>query len=297
MTALAIFLAVLNAVCYTTAARLQHQATHATAPVAGRSSRTAALVRSPRWLAGLALLATGGALHVTALRLAPVTVVQPLGVTTIVLSVLWGAYSRSARPGWTTVLALVGIVVGAGSFAAIAARVTVPTTVTSSAQLKSTLLVAAVLAGCVTIARRVSGPARALTLALGAGSAYGCMSVMMRATGEELTSGGVGPGFFGALAALGLTVAAGFLLVQGSHASGPPEITVACLTLVDPFVAVLIGVGLLGEAPGLTPNTATAALACWTLALLGVLHITRTTVATPLATPAAVTAAPVTAVR
>ncbi|MBQ0825465.1 glycosyltransferase [Streptomyces tagetis] len=280
MTGLAVFLAVLNAVCYTTGARLQHQATHATA-TAGRTSRVTALPRHPRWLAGLALLATGGALHVTALRLAPVTVVQPLGVTTIVLSVLWGTHSRSARPDRATGLALAAIVIGAGGFAAIAAHVTVPTTVTPSAQLGAVLLALSVLACCVAVARQVSGPSRAPTLAAGAGSAYGCMSVLMRAAGEEFTRGGVSPALFGTLAALALTVAAGFLLVQGAHASGPPEVTVACLTLVDPFVAVLIGVGLLGEAPGLTLPTAAAALSCWTLALVGVVRIARATPATP----------------
>jgi hypothetical protein len=36
-------------------------------------------------------------------------------------------------------------------------------------------------------------------------------------------------------------------LVQQAFTSGPPEVVVACLTVVDPIVAVLFGVVLLGE--------------------------------------------------
>jgi signal transduction histidine kinase len=74
-------------------------------------------------------------LHVTALRLAPVTVVQPLGVTAVVVSVLWGARVRRRRPVRATVLALAAIVAGTAGFAVLAARVTVATPVTATAQL------------------------------------------------------------------------------------------------------------------------------------------------------------------
>ncbi len=35
--------------------------------------------------------------------------------------------------------------------------------------------------------------------------------------------------------------------MQQAFASGPPEVVVACLTVVDPIVAVVLGVALLGE--------------------------------------------------
>ncbi|MDX6351859.1 MAG: hypothetical protein QOF84_6649 [Streptomyces sp.] len=279
MTVLAIFLAVFDAFCYTVGARLQHQATHTASagPVPGKPATLTELARRPRWLAGLVLQVSGGGLHFVALQLAPVTVVQPLGVSAVVMSVLWGLRSRRAALGPGTGLALVAVVVGAGGFAALAAHVTVATSVTASAQLWAGVLVLSALACCVVIAGSLRGPRRCLALAIGAGSAYGCMSVLVRAAGEEFTSSGVSLVLVGTLAALALTVLAGFWLVQSAQAAGPPEVTVACLTLADPFTAVLIGIGLLGEAPGLTPLTAFAGLACWGLAFSGVLHITRST--------------------
>ncbi|WP_217555776.1 DMT family transporter [Streptomyces sp. GbtcB6] len=276
MTVLAMVLAVLDACGYAAGARLQHQALHQPPRGAAVGPRKS-VFRRPRWLAGLVLMASGAGLHVTALRLAPVTVVQPLGVSGVVVSVLWGLRARRARLGAATGIALLAVVLGTGAFATLAARITVATSVSATAQLRAGLLVLAMVAGCTGLAGVSRGRRRCLAAAIGAGSSYGCMSVLIRAAGEEFTTSGVSPVLCGTLAALALTVLAGFWLVQKAQASGPPEVTVGCLTLVDPFVAVAIGIGLLGEAPGLTPVTGLAGLACWAIAFAGVLQITRST--------------------
>ncbi|GEC10110.1 glucosyltransferase [Streptomyces spinoverrucosus] len=279
-TPIAALLAVLGATCYAAAARLQHEAAQrhrAPAP-----PRAVLRRRRRRLLAGLALLGVGGSLHVTALRLAPVTVVQPLGVTAVVVSVLWGARVRRRLPCRGTVLALAAIVAGTTGFAVLAAHATVATPVTTGAQLWAGLLVLTVVAACAGAARVLPGRARCLTLAAGAGSAYGCVSVLGRAAGEEFTSYGLSGALGGTLAGLALAGSVGFWLAQRAHAAGPPEVTVACLTVVDPLVAVGIGIGLLHEAPALSAATAATALACWALAVAGVLHITRSTPASHL---------------
>lgn len=275
MTELAIVLSLLNACCYAAGARLQYDATHQTSPE--KPTALSAVIRRPRWLAGLALLGAGTTLHITSLRLAPVTIVQPLGVSAVVVSVLWGLRVRRAGLDRATGLALAAIVVGTGTFAGIASRVTVATSVTAKAQFQAGLLILLIVTCCAGVANLLPGQGRCVARAVGAGCAYGCMSVLLRAAGEEFTSSGLSGALCGTLAGLALAALAGFWLTQGAQAAGPPEVTVACLTLVDPFVAVLIGVGLLGEAPGLSPATAAAGLACWALALTGVLHITRST--------------------
>lgn len=279
MTELAIVLSVLNACCYAAGARLQYDAIHGTSSGAppGPPRSLSAVVRRPRWLAGLALLGAGTTLHITSLRLAPVTVVQPLGVGAVVVSVLWGLRVRRVGLDRATGLALAAIVAGTAAFAVIASGATVATSVTATAQFQAGALVLLIVACCAGLSNLLPGQGRCVARAVGAGSAYGCMSVLLRAAGEEFTSSGVSGALCGTLAGLALAALAGFWLTQGAQAAGPPEVTVACLTLVDPFVSVLIGVGLLGEAPGLTPATAATGLACWALALTGVLHITRST--------------------
>src|SRR5690606_41575720 len=50
-----------------------------------------------------------------------------------------------------------------------------------------------------------------------------------------------------AVAGFAAAVLVGGWLVQQAFASGPPEVVIACLTVVDPIVAVLLGAVLLGE--------------------------------------------------
>ncbi|WP_327242215.1 hypothetical protein [Streptomyces sp. NBC_01320] len=268
MTWIAGVLAVLDSCCFAAGARLQHSAS------ASPASLTT-VVRRPRWLAGLVLFAAGAVLHVNALRLAPLTVVQPAGVLGIVASVLWGLRTRGARLRRGTGWALAAILVGAGSFAVLAALVTVSVPVTTAAQIQAGAGVCAVVAVCLLSGRLFNGRSRCLVLGMGGGAAYGYTSLLTRAATEQYAAQGVTAGLLGTLAGLAVTVLAGFWLVQHAHASGPPEITVASLTLVDPMVAVAIGVGLLGEAPDLTPLTAGAGLACAALAVGGVVRLSR----------------------
>src|SRR5689334_18106915 len=81
MTMLAVTLAVFGAVCFALAARLQHDAVAAT-------GARASVLRQPRWLAGLALLIAGAGVHAVALGMAPLTVVQPIGVVAIGITAL-----------------------------------------------------------------------------------------------------------------------------------------------------------------------------------------------------------------
>ncbi|EOD65002.1 glucosyltransferase, partial [Amycolatopsis vancoresmycina DSM 44592] len=75
------------------------------------------LLRSPGWWAATGLAAGAGLLHLVALALAPLPVVQPLGVFSLVLTVLFGPRARTRR-----VVAAVGLVVaGVAGFVAFAA--------------------------------------------------------------------------------------------------------------------------------------------------------------------------------
>lgn len=266
MTWLAICLAVLDACCFAAGARLQHSG-----PLGSASLISA--VRRPRWLAGLAVLAVGATLHVIALRLAPLTVVQPFGVLTVVVSVMWGLRDRRARLRLGTGLALAAILTGAGSFAVLAAQVTVPAPVTSRAEGQAGLLVFLAVAICAAVGGLSRGRGRCLVLATGGGVAYGYVAVLVRAATEQYADRGVHGALLGTLAALALTAVAGCWLIQQAYADGPPEIAVACFTVVDPLVAVAIGIGLLGEAPGLTGATAAVGLVCAALAVGGIIRL------------------------
>ncbi|WP_245617355.1 hypothetical protein [Amycolatopsis taiwanensis] len=252
VTALAVALAALGACGYALGARLQHTAVHDTIGDHGlRLRHQLQLVRNIRWLAGLIALAGGAVLHACALGLAPLSVVQPIGVIALPLTVLLnlrqkGVRARDLNP--TVALAVVAATGGVASFVIFAAGSATPTTVTPPEQLTATQLAGGgvlVLGVLATLAR---SKARCMLFAAGCAVAYGYVSLMMRGLVQQL--GTTGLLHLNLLPLLGIAVAmvVGGWLLQHGYASGPPDLVVACLTVIDPLVAVGLGIGLLGEA-------------------------------------------------
>ena len=82
------------------------------------------------------------------------------------------------------------------------------------------------------------------------------VSALVRAASQAVTSGQIGildPAVLTSIAGVVAAILAGGWLIQQAFASGPPEVVVACLTVVDPIVAVLFGVALLGEGNATSP--------------------------------------------
>jgi len=114
-------------------------------------------------------------------------------------------------------------------------------------------LVVLVLAG-IGLAR--TGWARCVACAMAGAGAFGLVSALVRAASQAVTSGQIGildPAVLTSLAGVVAAILAGGWLIQQAFASGPPEVVVACLTVVDPIVAVLFGVALLGEGNATSP--------------------------------------------
>ena len=96
-----IVLAVIAAFCFAGAAVLQHRAV---AAEPDRGSGTLSLrglreiSRRPGWQLGLGLAAGGSTLHAIALVLAPLSVVQPVGVLAVPIAVVLAAARTHRRP-------------------------------------------------------------------------------------------------------------------------------------------------------------------------------------------------------
>ncbi|WP_236792710.1 glycosyltransferase [Amycolatopsis sp. GM8] len=262
MTAFAILLAVVAAVLFALGARWQHGAVHAGAG----ALRVLDLPRRPRWLAGLALCAVGAGAHAVALGIAPLTVVQPVGVVAIGITALLDGRRRE--------LPLVAVTTfGVGAFVFVAARSAASTTVTPTAEFHAGLIVLGLIAVLGLLGTR---PAlRTLAYGAAGGIAYGYVSVLMRAVSQDALHGTVGWAAVFSVAGMVAALLVGGWFVQHAYAAGPPHLTVACLTVVDPLFAVAIGAGLLGEAGNLSGPTAFAELTFAAVAIGGVVALTR----------------------
>ncbi|MGI8798250.1 MAG: hypothetical protein ACR2GE_02960 [Pseudonocardia sp.] len=280
MTAVAIVLAVLGAGCFAVAARLQHSAVSTAAgPQPLRFTAAARLIREPRWLGGLALLGAGAGLHATALVLAPVAVVQPIGVLAVPISVVLAARAARVPLDRAVMLGAASSTVGVAAFVALTASSAVAEPLAPYTELRVGLLVAVgvlVLGG---LGMRARGRLRCLAFAGGAGVSFGFVSVLLRAASQRLQAGEVSGLDDPLIVATALAIAAGLLLggwfVQLAYQSGPAELVIGSLTVVDPLVAVGLGIGLLGEGARTTPWTGAAELVCAAAAVIGVLVLAR----------------------
>lgn len=278
-TAVAVGLGLVAAVCFALAAAHQHRAVGE--QVAGAADRQHlglrhfwTLVRTPRWLFGTGFAALGATLHINALRLAPVAVVQPVGVIAVPLSVLLTARRTRTRPPRTVWLGVAATVLGVSGFVLLtagSARSQVPRW---SEVMVVTGVVTAVCAVLVLLARRVGGRSATLLWATAGACAFGLASAFVKAlfllfaAGTGLTD----PAVWGTASVMVVAWVLGAWMVQHGYLAGSPEVVVGALTVTDPVVAVLIGVLMLGEG-GFGLPTAGAMLGCAALAVAGVIAL------------------------
>jgi drug/metabolite transporter (DMT)-like permease len=208
------------------------------------------VVRHPRWLLGLGLAGAGTAVHAAALLLAPLRVVQPVGVLAVPTAVLLASLRTRQRPTTGVVVGVLLSVLGVAGFVAASAGSTTSSPPPGASTLVAGLAVLVAVAALAAVGLTRSGWAACLCLATGAAAAFGLVSALVRAVSQAVASGGMAltsPPVLAAAGGVVVALAAGGWLVQHAYTAGAPELVVACLTVVDPVVAVLLGAVLLGE--------------------------------------------------
>jgi hypothetical protein len=284
---LPIALAMLGAVCFAAAAVLQHRAVVAAAPTPGGPTGPGSILslpglieatRNPGWLVGLALAGGGTLLHAVALVLAPLSVVQPVGVLAVPIAVLLSAVRTRRWPGGGVLAGVSVCVVGVAAFVGIAAGTAVSSPPPGGATLIAGLVVAAVVVALASVGLENTGWIRCVTCATAGAVAFGLVSTLVRAVSQQVVFGVsalLDLGVLATVAGIGAAVLGGGWLVQQAFASGPPEVVIACLTVVDPIVAVLLGALLLGEGAATPAATWMLLVAAAAAATAGVVALAR----------------------
>jgi len=229
------------------------------------------LLRSPRWLTGMGLLSGGAVFQITALTMAPLIVVQPIGALALVITSLLNARATKTpitRAAW---IAIVTCTVGIAVFVALATTIGDDERTLTDSDLISLLGVIAVvlsLFGLLFFLTRRK--ATALNFILGAGILYGFAITFIKAVIQRIAQG-----HFEwlticcILAAIG-AIGFGAWFVQNAYASGPPDLVIAGLTVIDPMVAISIGIVILGEASNASIPAMAIFVASGATAVLGV---------------------------
>ena len=301
LTWVGVVLALVGAVFLSLGAQLQHRGVELVEERYGSGKKhglsLAQLLRlaaRPSWVFGSLLLGLAVIFQLSALGFAPLIVVQPLGVVGLVVAAVLNARVSRVRLDSLTIRAIGFCVVGVGAFVTVAAF-----TATEHAITERQLIVILILLVIVLIVlglafaffrRRFT----AIFYIVSAGVLYGFVATLAKVIINRLVSGNFEWLTLTCAFALVVAMALGLYFVQTAYSVGSPDLVIAGLTVVDPLVAVSIGIFVLGEASG-APFWA---LVVWTIsgatAIYGVFqlakHHPQTHKRTPLVIPATVVA-------
>ncbi|GAB2889489.1 hypothetical protein GCM10027027_00600 [Neomicrococcus lactis] len=238
------------------------------------------LLRNPRWLFGLSLTVLGMVLNVYALATAPLTVVQPLGAVALVIATVVNAKDQGLKINRGTVRAISLCLLGSVAFVLLALRATKDVHhITSRQELITVGILAAVVVASVVVWLMVRHKHHPIFYIIAAGVLFGFCAVMVRTMSMELTDpnglmfGNVSWWEYVAIAVAGLL---GSYFVQNAYSSGPPELVIAGLTVIDPMVGIMIGIIILGELGANVPWWVSISMvAAGLVAIVGVAALAR----------------------
>ncbi|WP_157560132.1 DMT family transporter [Microbacterium sp. H83] len=219
------------------------------------------LLTRPSWLIGTLMLGLAVVCQLAALTVAPLIVVQPLGAIALVMTTLLNARISGHSPTRQSITAIVCCVGGIFLFVFFAAIFATEKDVTDTELftiLAILLVVIIILGACWLILRHRM---RALFYVIGAGILYGFVATLAKVVIKRVQAGDFEWITIVCVVALIAAAAVGAYFVQTAYSSGPPDLVIAGLTVVDPLIAVLIGMVVLGEAAAAPP---------WVLVIFGV---------------------------
>lgn len=294
MKILAISLALLSAVALAIGTQLQNGAVgvQKKAALSGRShlnlKQLLDLIRHPQWVTGLFISIAALILQFTALLLAPLILVQPIGATALVITSVLNAKITKTKLNQGSILAILLCTGGLGAFVVMAHEVAVEPVIDDTALMQILAMAITLIAIMGYIFFSGASKFKPLTFIVGAGVLYGFVATLTKVVIKRLfNQDGFNRliSFQGELLTDGLTVlallsmiAAGLLggwFVQNAYASGPPDLVVAGLTVIDPLIAVSIGVVLLNEAMNAPWPIMLGFLASGAMAVVGVFLLSK----------------------
>jgi len=273
-----VVLSLASAASYGLAAVLQHQAAVREPPeLSLRAGLLMNLARRPRWLIGNALDGVGYLLQFLALRRGSLALVEPLLVLSLVFALPVAAALEHRRVTFSDVASTGIVAAGLALFLGVARPGVGHPHASATAWLVLSLSVAAGCGAMVLGAR--GGPhRRAVLLGAASGTAFGYVAAVTERTGHLLDGGVLRTLTTWAPYALLAGGVAALLLTQSAFHAGALRLSLPTLTVAQPLVAVVIGLGMFGEpvdSRGLAPVAEALGLV---LVVVGVFALARSPV-------------------
>ncbi|MCS5714977.1 DMT family transporter [Herbiconiux sp. CPCC 205716] len=234
-----------------------------------------ALLGRPSWVLGTLMLGLAIVFQLTSLGFSPIIVVQPLGAVALVITAVLNSRVSKVKLNRSSVISIMLCVGGVGLFVLVAAFTAVDKPVGTRELIIILIVLAVVLAlfavGFAFLRRRF----KAIAYIVGAGVLYGFVATLAKVVISRIFQADFE--WLTVLALIGLLAAAalGGYFVQNAYSSGPPDLVIAGLTVIDPLVAVGIGILVLGEASQAPLWALFAFVAFGIVAVVGVFGLAR----------------------
>ena len=248
MTLLAVIVALVSAALFAVGSVLQQRAaTDVPDDEALGMGLVTRLVRRPIWLAGTAGDTLGYVAQAAALGLGSLVLVQPLLATSLLFALplgAWWAGRRLRRSDgiWAVVLtAALGVFLISGQPTAGVDTASIPEWLVAS------IFLVPLTALCIVVAVRTRGSTRAVALASASGILYGVAAALTKSTMSFLDDGVENFALSWEPYALIVVAVLGTYLQQSSYQAGSLAQALPAAAVLEPVVAVVLGIALLSE--------------------------------------------------
>lgn len=285
-TFIGISLAVVSAMSLSAGNIWQAQGVDIASAVRGKRSMFMSLIRTRVWLLGTVMFGLAIVLQMGSLVFAPLMLVQPIGVLALVFSIFINAKISGKKPGISVIRAVMIALFGVASYVTIASLITSQSTITD-AQLIA-VLVALCVALFVAAVVRLVGQGRSQRAPIlyvilgGMFSAFVATlgkTVLLRVDalfkGHHFVVDSAGMLTVFCLIGLALASALSIYFTQTAYTCNPSDVVVAGLTVIDPAIAVVLGITILHEASGAPLWSLLVMVLAGGIAIYGVIRLAR----------------------
>ena len=207
-----------------------------------------ALLSRPSWLFGTVMLGLAVVFQLVSLGYSPIIVVQPIGAVALVLTAIINSRVSKIKLNKASIVAITMCVGGVGLFVTVAAFTAVKAPVLTEDLIQILVTLGFVMIIFATIYMFTRHRPNALFFIMGAGVLYGFVATLASVVEARLFNNQMDPLLWLSVAGLLIAAIIGGLFVQNAYSSGPPDLVIAGLTVIDPLVAVCIGIVILDEA-------------------------------------------------
>lgn len=277
-----ILIALIGAVFLSLGAQLQHRGVvkveerYGSGEKAGLSGgQFLRLLQRPSWVMGTVLLGLAIVFQLTALGFAPLIVVQPIGIVALVLTSILNARVSHVKLDRHAIQAITMCVVGIAVFVTVAAFYAKEHVITEVQLIIILGILAAVLLALAAAFLFFRKRLTAMFYIAAGGVLYGFVASIAKVViNRALNNNFDWVTVVGGISLL-LALALGFYFVQTAYSVGAPDLVIAGLTVIDPLVAVAIGIFILGEASEMPLWALVVSAIAGAVAIFGVFQLAK----------------------